>query len=47
MMEAARETFYRGGGFDQLGAEFLNLSFFAVVAVILAIQSLTRLLKAQ
>lgn len=46
MMEAARETFYRGGGFDQLGAEFLSLGLFAVVAVIIAIQSLVRLLRA-
>jgi ABC-type multidrug transport system permease subunit len=47
MMEAARETFYRGGGFAELGTEFFRLSIFAAAAVILAIASLVRLLRSQ
>jgi ABC-type multidrug transport system permease subunit len=47
MMEAARETFYRGGGFAEIGTELLRLGIFAAAAVVLAIASLVRLLRSQ
>ena len=37
MMEVTRETFYRRGGFAELGPEFLNLGIFAAAATVLAV----------
>jgi ribosome-dependent ATPase len=45
MMEVTRETFYRGGGFAEVGRELVNLGIFAAAATVLAVQSLARLLR--
>ncbi|HCC32982.1 MAG TPA: hypothetical protein DEQ28_03645 [Clostridiales bacterium] len=47
MMEVTRETFYRGGGFAEVGRELVNLGIFAAAATIVAVQSLVRLLRSQ